>query len=87
MKVTTKKFGEDVSKTRAKNKATNERLTEQARKNKAANVKSAAAEAKAASPRKVVSDTSRTASTLASTFGGLAGNAARAIRSRKGQGD
>ena len=88
MKTTTKKFGEDVAKTKAAAKKSNAVQSAKALKSKEATVASnAKAEAAATKPRKIVEDTSRTASTLSKTFGGLAGNAESKIRGKKGLGE
>lgn len=70
-----------------KQKETNKKLTEQAKKNKPANVKAAAEEAKAKSKKTITLSDSAKTNAVSSGFGGMLGNAVSALKGRKGQGD
>ena len=72
-----------------KQKAINEKQRTEALKNKKTNVsrnKAEEAEVKQRAAKKTFA-ADRSASTVASTFGGLLGKAAGALKGRKGQGD
>lgn len=67
-------------------KETNKKLTDEAKKNKPANLKAAADEAKSKKKTVTLSDAEKTRA-ASSAFGGMLGKAANALKGRKGQGD